>query len=109
VLHVGWIWLDLANVTSEFNRICVVTFTDTCRIVDSYRVVVSWKCKSEERNLCNVHGSEPRAGVTDQVRHITVCGFSQPVCGLLLVLLFWPEPHSLLVFISVFFTMSAVS
>jgi len=48
VLHVGWIWLGLANVTSDFNRTCVVTFTDTCRVVDSYRVVVSWKRKSEE-------------------------------------------------------------
>lgn len=51
VLHVGWIWLDLAGVTSEFYRVCVVTFTGTCRIIDSCnRVVVSWKRNSEERN-----------------------------------------------------------
>jgi hypothetical protein len=48
VLHVGWIWIDLAGVTSEFNRVCVVTFTGTCRIIDSYRVVVSWNRNSEE-------------------------------------------------------------
>jgi hypothetical protein len=47
VLHVGWIWLDLAGVTSEFKRVCDVTFTGTCRIIDSYRVVVSWKRYSE--------------------------------------------------------------
>jgi hypothetical protein len=35
VAQVGWIWLDLAKVTSEFNRIYVVSFTDTCRIVGS--------------------------------------------------------------------------
>jgi hypothetical protein len=47
VLHVGWIWLDLADVTSQFNRVCVVSFTGTRRIIDSYRVVVSWKRNSE--------------------------------------------------------------
>jgi hypothetical protein len=47
-----------AWVTSEFNRVWVVTFTGSCRIIDSYRVAVSWTPNSGEWNLWDVHRSE---------------------------------------------------